>query len=118
MTLVGIKIAARGAFALLMLCALLAAPMVIAITHGPGPSIDSAQAIEQVVHGHSHDELEPGQFGGGHDATDHEHPTQIVLAQISESVFDLSGLRLGMSDVSAGSVPPSGLRRPPKSSSV
>lgn len=118
MTLVGIKIAARGAFALLMLCALLAAPMVIAITHGPGPSIDSAQAIEQLVHGHSHDELEPGQFGGGHDATDHEHPTQIVLAQISESVFDLSGLRLGMSDVSAGSVPPSGLRRPPKSSSV
>ena len=118
MTLVGIKIAARGAFVLLTLCALLAAPMVIAMTHGPGPSIDSAQAVEQLVHGHSHDEPEPGQFGGSHDATDHEHPTQIVLSQVNNSVFDLSGLRLGMSDVSAGSLPPSGLRRPPKATSV
>ena len=118
MTLVGFKIAARGAFALLMLCALLLAPMVITMTHGPGASIDSAQAIEQLVHGHSHDEPDPGQFGGGHDATDHEHPTQIVLLQVSDSVFDSSGLRLGMSDVSAGSLPPSGLRRPPKSTSV
>lgn len=118
MTLVGIKITARGAFALLMVCALLMAPMVIAMTHGPGPSIDSAQAIEHLVHGHSHDEPDSGQFGGGHDATDHEHPTQIVLAQISESVFDLSGLRLGMYDVSAESLPQSGLSRPPKTTSV
>lgn len=118
MTLVGIKIVARGPFVLLMLCALLLAPMVIAMTHGPGPSIDSAQAIEHLVHGHSHDEPEPGQFGGGHDATDHEHPTQIVLSQVSDSVFDFSGLRLGMFDVSAGSLPQSGLRRPPKATSV
>lgn len=118
MTLVGIKIAARGAFALLMLCALLLAPIVISMTHGPGPSIDSAQAIEHLVHGHSHDEPDRGQFGGGHDATDHEHPTQIVLSQVSDSVFDLSGLRLGMSDVSAASLPQSSLRRPPKATSV
>ena len=118
MTLGSIKIAARGAFALLMLCALLLAPMVIAMTHGPGPSIDSAQAVGHLIHGHSHYEPDLGQFGGGHDATDHEHPTQIVLSQVSDSVFDSSGLRLGMSDVSAGSLPQSGLRRPPKATSV
>jgi hypothetical protein len=110
--------AMRRASAFAVICALIFAPVIIAATHGPGLPVDGALSAEHVMHGHSHDEPEPGQSGVAHDATDHEHQTQVVLTQNSDSVFQLSGLRLGMSDVSAGSLPSSGPRRPPKATSV
>lgn len=118
MALDWIKGAMRRAAALAVLCALILAPVIIAATHGPGLPSDSAQITDILLHGHSHDDPEPGQFGGSHDATDHEHPTQVVLPQSSDSLFELSGLRLGISDVFAVGLPPSGLRRPPKAMSV
>ena len=113
-----IRGALRRAAALAVICALLLAPVIIAATHGPGLPTDGALAAEHLLHGHSHDEPEPGQSGVAHDATDHEHQTQVVLTQNSDSVFLLSGLRLGMSDVSAGSLKSSGPKRPPKAMSV
>lgn len=118
MTTAGIKDAMRRGFALLLLCTLVLAPFIIAATHGPGLPMDDAQVAEQLLHGHSHDEPEPGKFGGAHDATDHEHQTNVILPQTSDSEFAFGVLRLGMSDVSAGSLMPSGPRRPPRDMSV
>jgi hypothetical protein len=106
--------ALRRASAFAVVCALIFAPVIIAATHGPGLPVDGALSAEHLMHGHSHDEPEPGQSGVAHDATDHEHQTQLVLTQSSDSVFEFGALRLGISEVSAGSLPPSGLRRPPK----
>ena len=110
--------AIRRASAFAVVCALILAPVIIAATHGPGLPVDGALSAEHLMHGHSHDEPEPGQSGIAHDATDHEHQTQVVLAQSSESLFEFSALSLGMSEVSAGSFSSSGLRRPPKVMSV
>ena len=106
--------AVRRAFVLMFLCAFILAPTIIAATHGPGLTFDSAQASETLLHGHSHDAPESGEFGAGHDATDHEHQTQIVLPHTNGSVFIWTGLRLVVSDISATGLPGSGLRRPPK----
>jgi len=106
--------AMRRAVALLTLCAFMIAPLIIAATHGPGLAMNSVQATEHMLHGHSHDEPEPGQFGDGHDATDHEHQSQMVLPHTGGIVFQMSGLRLGISNVLAIGQPSAGLRRPPK----
>ncbi len=118
MTADGIIGAMRRAVALLTLCAFMIAPVIIAATHGPGLTTDAVQATEHLFHGHSHDAPEPGQSADGHDATDHEHQNQMVLQHTHVAVFDLTALRLGMSDVLATGVPSSGLRRPPKHMSV
>lgn len=118
MTMQWIRNAAWQALAVLVLCALIVAPVIIAATHGPGLPKDGAQSVELSMHGHSHDEPEPGQSGMAHDATDYEHQTQVVLTHGCDSAFQFSAMRLGMSEVSAGSLPPSGLRRPPKTLSV
>lgn len=109
-----IRGAIRQAVALVVLCALNLAPIIIAATHGSALPSDRAQITDILLHGHSHDDADPDPIGGSHDATDHEHQTQMVLTQSSASILRFSGLRLGMSDVFAGSLPPSGPRRPPK----
>ena len=73
-----IKSALRRAAALAVLCALILAPVIIAATHGPGLPGDGTLTTEHLLHGHSHDEPEPGQSGLAHDATDHEHQTHGV----------------------------------------
>ncbi|MDO8984427.1 hypothetical protein [Cypionkella sp.] len=118
MTVEWISGAMRRVFAMLTLCAFIVAPMIIAATHGPGLPSDSVQAAEPLQHGHSHPEPEPGQTGVGHDATDHEHPTQVVLTQGSDAISEFSALHIGISDVSAGTLVSSGLRRPPRDSIV
>ena len=118
MTADWIKGAMRQAMALLLLCALILAPIIIAATHGPGLPMDRAQATQHLLHGHSHDEPEPGQFSGGHDATDHEHPTQMVLPKSSDSVVAFSTGQTEVSEVAARSVSLSGLRRPPRDLAV
>ena len=110
--------AIRQASAFAFVCALILAPVNIALTHGPGLLTEGTLSVEQVLHGHSHDEPDPAQVGVGHDATDHEHQTQVVLPQSSDWLFQFGALRLGMSEVLADSLPPSGLRRPPKILSV
>lgn len=109
------KGAIRRAFALLVICAFILAPVIISATHGPGLPLVNAQLSDDISHGHTHDEAKPGEFGFGHDATDHEHSTQgLLLGQNTDTVLTYGGLRLGISDVSAASLSPPGLRRPPK----
>ena len=107
----------RRASAFAVVCALILAPVIIAATHGPGSPADIGLSAEALSHGHSHDAPEPGQSSVAHDATDHEHQTQMVLPQSSDSVFQFSAMRLGTSGLTANGVLASGLRRPPKTMS-
>ena len=109
-----IKGATRWALPLALFCALVFAPLIIAWTHGPGLPVDSSQAAEQMLHGHSHDSPEPDKSGLGHNATDHEHQTQMLLPQVTETSSDFSAFHIGTSDFLAASLSPPGLRRPPK----
>ncbi|MCZ0964141.1 hypothetical protein [Paracoccus benzoatiresistens] len=59
----------------LMVLALVLAPVIIVATHGPAAI---AAAEEIAAHGHSHGD-EGGLFQG-HDATDHDHQSLAVLA--------------------------------------
>lgn len=113
-----IRGALRRAAALAVICALIFAPVIIAATHGPGLPADGTLTVEHLLHGHSHDEPEPGQSGVAHDATDHEHHTQVVLLQGGDCIFQFCALRLGILEVVAGSLLPSGLKRPPKAAQV
>ena len=108
----------RRASALAVVCALILAPVIIAATHGPGSPADIGLSAEALSHRHSHDIPDPGQSSVAHDATDHEHQTQMVLPQSSDSVFQFSAMRLGTSDLTANGVLASGLRRPPKTMSL
>lgn len=110
-----IKGAMRRVMAVALLVALMFAPLIIASTHGPGlPPVNSAEAAAEILHGHSHDEAVQGELAVGHDATDHEHQTQVVLPQAIDTSVDFNGSHIGTADVSAASMPSAGLRRPPK----
>lgn len=110
----------RDAAGFCLAAALRAGPgaVIIAATHAPGLSIDDAQVAGHVLHGHSHDEPEPGRFGGAHDAAYHEHQTKMILPQTTGTVSSFGILRLGMLEISSGSVGPSSPKRPPKGMSV
>lgn len=113
-----IKGAMRRAVALVLLCAVIMAPVILSVTHGPGSVADAMQAVAvQVAHGPSHDRDEPGK-PGQHDATDHEHNVAVVLPSGVLSVFELSsvvsGRELGFSAGMSGK----SLRRPPRDSIV
>ena len=113
-----IKSVLRRAAALAVICALTLAPVIIAATHGPGLPGDGTLTAEHLSHGHSHDEPEPGHSGVAHDATDHEHQTQMVLPPNNDSSLQFGALRLGISEFAANGLLRSGLRRPPKIVSV
>lgn len=113
-----IKGAMRRAVALVLLCAVIMAPVILSVTHGPGSVAEAMQAVAvQVAHGPSHDRDEPGK-PGQHDATDHEHNVAVVLPSGVLSVFELSsavsGRELGFSAGMSGK----SLRRPPRDSIV
>ena len=108
----------RRAVALLLFCALLLAPVIISMTHGPGDAANAIQAAAvKAAHGHTHEWDEPGK-PGQHDATDHEHNVAVVLTGGAQSIFDLKSAAfttdLGVFAGLAGN----GLRRPPRDSIV
>ncbi|MDQ1902756.1 hypothetical protein RAH32_20245 [Paracoccus sp. WLY502] len=93
----------------LMVLALVLAPVIIITTHGPAAI---AAAEEIAAHGHSHDD--DGGVLRGHDATDHEHQNIAVLVGKNESeiVFG-DGARM-LVTVTAEGWPPDLPRRPPR----
>lgn len=113
-----IKSAMRRAVAVALLCALIVAPVIISVTHGPGDAANAIQAAAvKAAHGHTHEWDEPGQ-SGQHNATDHEHNVAVVLTGGAQSIFDLKSAAfttdLGVFADLAGN----GLRRPPRDSIV
>lgn len=64
----------RAGLAWLVAVALILAPVIVALSHGPA----AAPAAEEVAsHGHSHDFEADSPFPG-HDAADHEHQQEVL----------------------------------------
>ena len=111
-----IKGAMRRAMAMALLCAVIMAPVILSVTHGPGSVADAMQAVAvQVAHGHSHDWEDPGK-PGQHDATDHEHNVAVVLPSEALSVFELTSAVFASEFGFSAGVSGNGLRRPPRDS--
>ncbi len=103
--------AARFAVAIMLLLALILAPVVILSSHGPGAVYVAQQAdLAQQNHGHSHAEDSVGQ----HDATDHEHPVSAILAGSGKFGFDVQSAVLSHDRPLADGHSRDGPRRPPR----
>lgn len=85
-----------------------AAPAVIARTHGP---VAAAGAAEILAHGHSHGGADQA---GGHDATDHDHQFSAILPPLAGSP-PLPANAMRSDDASAAALDwPDRARRPPR----
>lgn len=116
MTPVWIRGAMLQALAVALLCALILAPVVLSVTHGPGAVASAMQAeAAKVAHGHSHDWDGPGK-SGQHDATDHEHNFAVVLPSWGNEVFGLSSVAKADGPRWHAELSRDGPRRPPRSS--
>ena len=85
--------AARGLVALTVALALLVAPLVVILTHGPVAQAAVALLTVELAdegaghhhdHGHTHGDREhdrPGGPVGGHNTADHDHPLQALICQ-------------------------------------
>jgi hypothetical protein len=93
----------------LMVLALVLAPVIIVTTHGP---VAIAAAEEISAHGHSHDD----DGGGlrGHDATDHDHQSIAVLAGKRDTDPIYRDRMRVLVSVAADGWPPDLPRRPPR----
>lgn len=83
--------AARNLIALTTAFALIVAPLIVILTHGPGPHVSSLSIATEVAahghdhsHDHTHDDTERGFHGepfGGHNPADHDHPLHALIRQ-------------------------------------
>ena len=116
--------AARNLIALTTAFALIVAPFIVILTHGPAAQAAALSTTTEVAahghdhsRGHTHDDAERGVHGepfGGHDPADHEHPLHALIGQPASTpapVPDKS--RCAFSDV-LRNLMPEGLRRPPR----
>jgi hypothetical protein len=96
---------------LTLLLSLGSAPVVDALTHGPGTL--AAEADHAAWHAEK-GEIWPAQRDQHHDSTDHDHSTVIILASHENEVFDLT-TAIKFSDLPAlsGAIR-DGPRRPPR----
>ena len=103
--------------------ALVIAPIVVILTHGPsnhdrGAHAAAAEsAAEVAAHGHLHSKVD-GEFGGGaiagHDATDHEHQLQSLPFQSGETDYPAAGGTQHETVASFRGLPRDGPKRPPR----
>ena len=83
--------AARNLIALTTAFALIVAPLIVILTHGPGTHVSSLSIATEIAahghdhsHGHTHDDTERGFHGepfGGHNPADHDHPLHALICQ-------------------------------------
>ena len=117
--------AARNLIALMTPFALIVAPLIVILTHGPAAYAAAASITTEVAahdhdhsHGHTHDDTERGVYGepfGGHNPADHDHSLLALICQpsgMSAPLPDKSGC--AFSDV-LRNLMPEGLMRPPRS---
>lgn len=97
--------------AIVLLLALILAPVVVQPSHGPGAVYLAQQAdLAQQIHGHSHAEDSVGQ----HDATDHEHQVSAILTGSGSFGLDLQSAVLFDDMPLADGHSRDGPRRPPR----
>ena len=106
--------AARRIVALATAVALVVAQIIVILTHGPAAHLAAADMAQEIAtHGHSHGETGSGPFAG-HDATDHEHQLQALIAQTGEAARPAaSGAQAGVIRSFRG-LSRDGPKRPPR----
>ena len=85
--------AARRMIVLTTVLALIIAPLVVILTHGPAAHAAAASmavdmAEEVAAHGHAHEEAghdRPGGLFGGHNPADHDHQLQALICQAANA---------------------------------
>jgi len=113
-----IKDAVRRAVAVVLLCALVFAPVGISMTHGPDAVASAVQVdAAKAAHGHAQGWGEPGS-SSQHDATDHEHNMAFVLFKGGMAVFDLTSAARADEPGFPTGFSRDGPRRPPRGSIV
>ena len=119
------RYAARSLIALTTALALIVAPLVVILTHGPAAHAAAASITTEVAahghdhsHGHTHDDTERGVHGepfGGHNPADHDHSLLALICQPSSTSAPLPDKsRCAFNDV-LRNLMPEGLMRPPRS---
>ena len=110
--------AGRRIAALTTVVALLLAPVVVILTHGPAAHAAAADmSAEVAAHGHAHGERADGIGGGlsaGHDATDHEHQLHALIVQSRDAERPPAGGARRDAVSSVHGVPRDGPKRPPR----
>ena len=117
--------AARNLIALTTAFALIVAPLIVILTHGPAAHAFALSITTEVAahghdhsHGHTHDDPERGVHGepfGGHNPADHDHPLLALICQPPSAPTPLPDKsRCAFSDA-LRNLMPEGLMRPPRS---
>jgi hypothetical protein len=104
----------RALWATLVLLALMLAPVVVTVSHGPGAQ---AAALAATDHGHVHGidaEGDAAQHSRAHDATDHEHQILGLLSVVTATAVESSRPVVDVAQVRADSRSPGRLERPPR----
>ena len=111
--------AARSLIALTTAFALMVAPLVVILTHGPAAQATAAASItaEIAAHGHTHDDAgrdsHDGPFGG-HNPADHDHQLQALICPPANTLAPLPDKsKCALSDV-LRNIMPQGPLRPPR----
>ena len=117
--------AARNLIALTTAFALIVAPLIVILTHGPAAHAAALSITTEVAahahdhsHGHTHDDTERDVHGepfGGHNPADHDHSLLALICQPSSTSAPLPDKsRCAFNDV-LRNLMPEGLIRPPRS---
>lgn len=98
-----------------MVLLLALAPLVVALTHGPGAAHPAEAAV---AHGHAHDAAGPAALAvpGIHEAADHDHQTQAVAPAAGPAPADprRGGGAWRAGDDRRGDAGPRARERPPR----
>lgn len=96
---------------LMLLLSLGSAPVVAALTHGPGTL--AAEADHAVWHAEN-GEIWQADSHQNHDSTDHDHATSVILTSQETEIFDMrTSAEFGDLPVLSGAIR-DGPRRPPR----
>ena len=116
--------AARDLFALMTALALIVAPLIVTLTHGPAAHASALSTTTEIAahghhhsHSHIHDDAERdvhGDLVGGHDPADHDHPLYALVHQSANTPAPLlDKSKCVLSDV-LRNITPEGQLRPPR----
>ena len=119
--------AARSLITLTTAFALIVAPLIVILTHGPAAHTSALSITTDVAahdhsdnhnHNHNHDDIERGVHNspfGGHSPADHDHPLHALICQPSSTPTPLPDKsRCAFSDA-LRNLMPEGPMRPPRS---
>ena len=98
---------------LMAVFALIIAPLIVTLTHGPGahPNTTAMTATHDLSHDHG--PAESGSFGG-HNPTDHDHQLQALICQPASALRPQPDKAHGILNDVLRDLRPEGPKRPPR----